>query len=679
MTIDDIVNELLIKTPYSRKYQKVRENIKKALEKEYDKQIGKGLSHLDAITEVLKNYGTLTKAGLLAGYNEEEIKSWKENNDITDYKTFKKIFRKERRTIVILSLSIVASLVCILSTLIYQSLFNLILSLVPLIVSLIYLNKYKKNLKANYNYSFETYFEIQKLEDKYHKKTINSILLGISVLGLTIITVLNSNYRYYEIVSMLMSSIVIYEIILFCIIKNILNNKNLKEKIMSNYEKKYKSQTIKIVIFSLIYWVISTVIATSLYRIKLIPLIILTVIYFLIYLIYILKFRKMIVYKNIDINKKRITVIMLGIVGISLYQVMKLDSWLLSSNVTFTEAIEKEVPKIEYDDKTGVYTLTTEQEDFKILQLTDIHLGGSNFSYTKDAHALYDIKQLIKYTKPDLVIVTGDLVFPVGMMSMSFNNKTPIINFAGFMRNLGIPWVFAYGNHDTESIATLTDKEVDSIFQMLSFKTSKNLLYPYVQPNITGRNNQMLEIRDKDGKLLQALFILDSNSYIDGKNNEYDYIHDDQVAWYENEVKKLSLKEGYTIPSMLFFHIPLQEYQTAYSLYKNNSKEVTYHFGNIGEKDEEICASKEPSKLFDTAVRLGSTKAMFCGHDHLNNISLTYQGIRLTYGLSIDYLAYPGIDKKTEQRGGTLITIHKDSTFDITPIKSKGLDLKMME
>lgn len=82
-----------------------------------------------------------------------------------------------------------------------------------------------------------------------------------------------------------------------------------------------------------------------------------------------------------------------------------------------------------------------------------------------------------------------------------------------------------------------------------------------------------------------------------------------------------------------------------------------------------VCCSNYPSKLFDTAKELGSTTAMFCGHDHYNNMSLEYQGIRLTYGMSIDYLAMPGIDKDTKQRGGTLITLHKDSSYDIKQIR----------
>lgn len=35
---------------------------------------------------------------------------------------------------------------------------------------------------------------------------------------------------------------------------------------------------------------------------------------------------------------------------------------------------------------------------------------------------------------------------------------------------------------------------------------------------------------------MQALFLMDSNDYIDGgKINEYDYIHDDQVEWYKRK------------------------------------------------------------------------------------------------------------------------------------------------
>ena len=120
---------------------------------------------------------------------------------------------------------------------------------------------------------------------------------------------------------------------------------------------------------------------------------------------------------------------------------------------------------------------------------------------------------------------------------------------------------------------------------------------------------------------------------------------------------------------MVFIHIPLQQYKTAYDLYEKGSDEVTYYFGSNDEETiDKVCASKYPSKMFNTALKLRSTKAFFCGHDHYNNMSLEYQGIRLTYGMSIDYLAMPGISSDTKQRGATLITLHEDSSYDIEQI-----------
>lgn len=119
---------------------------------------------------------------------------------------------------------------------------------------------------------------------------------------------------------------------------------------------------------------------------------------------------------------------------------------------------------------------------------------------------------------------------------------------------------------------------------------------------------------------------------------------------------------------MLFFHIPLQQYRIAYELYEKGSAEVKYYFGENGETMiNKVCASNYPSKIFDAAKEYG-TKAMFCGHDHYNNMSLEYQGIRLTYGMSIDYLAMPNIDKDIKQRGATLITIDNKSDFDIKQV-----------
>jgi hypothetical protein len=257
----------------------------------------------------------------------------------------------------------------------------------------------------------------------------------------------------------------------------------------------------------------------------------------------------------------------------------------------------------------------------------------------------------------------------VGYASFSFNNTAPVQQFAAFMRNTGIPWAFTYGNHDTESYAASSENSLNELYKSLSWKTSRTLMYPYVQPDIMGRNNQLIELRNADGSLNQGLFLIDSNAYTGEGLNKYDYIHDDQVDWYRDEVLRMSEEAGHTVPSMVFFHIPLQQYRTAYQLYEQGSDQVIWYFGeNNEEMMDKVCCSDYPSSMFDVARELGSTTGFFCGHDHYNNMSLEYEGIRLTYGMSIDYLAMPGIARDTDQRGATLITIHDNGSTDIKQV-----------
>ena len=51
--------------------------------------------------------------------------------------------------------------------------------------------------------------------------------------------------------------------------------------------------------------------------------------------------------------------------------------------------------------------------------------------------------------------------------------------------------------------------------------------------------------------------------------------------------------------------------------------------------------------------------------EHQPNFMIDYKGITMSYGMSVDYLAYPGIYQKGTQRGCTMITCKPDSTFSI--------------
>lgn len=63
-------------------------------------------------------------------------------------------------------------------------------------------------------------------------------------------------------------------------------------------------------------------------------------------------------------------------------------------------------------DENGRYTFVTDEE-FKILQLSDIHIGAGFMSIKKDNLALNAVAAMVTAEKPDLVIVTGDITYPV--------------------------------------------------------------------------------------------------------------------------------------------------------------------------------------------------------------------------------------------------------------------------
>ncbi len=370
-------------------------------------------------------------------------------------------------------------------------------------------------------------------------------------------------------------------------------------------------------------------------------------------------------FRNLRLSRWAAALLVFAALAGGMYVLLIREVWVLQPYINHISNINKSDAVISYDETAGIYTVTKQRDDFRILQLTDIHLGGSVASSPNDENALRAVYKLIETAKPDLVIVTGDLSYPVGISSFSLNNHTPVELFASFMRNTGVPWAFTYGNHDTEDMAVDNETSLDSLYQSLSWETSRTLLYPYSQPEVTGRNNQLIEIRNRDGSLNQALFLLDSNAYAKDGFSKYDYIHDDQVDWYAAQVERLAAEAGRTVPSLCFFHIPLREYAEAYDLYQQGDPSVTRCFG---QNEEDIGCSRYSSKLFDRALELGSTQGFFCGHDHLNNLSLRYKGVQLTYGMSIDYLVYPGISKCSAQRGGTLIVLDEVGQMSVTPL-----------
>ena len=669
--------------PYSSENAAVWEKIEESLIREY-KKLSENMSENEAFEALLGKYGRFSDMAKLAGCSAEEIQKFQSSNNIIHLKQLKKEIAKQRRRIygfaIFSVFGFVQMLWFILTLFVHptSAIWNVIYAVIMFAFAYILIIDFKKTEKksSEYKYDNASFVWLRDMSDKFIKRKLNYNLFLISTLLIILFAELNffisTNSKPLEFVENIFNGIIVFEVPAYLYIKNFLCFKMFHRRVNSQKKEKYKKHLIGTAIFSICYWSAAILLIIIFRNILQYPVnaIIVPITFFLILTaIYILKFRKKIVYKNIVVNKPRVAVLTAVVTITSGFSFLQKDTWYTQPYINSVPIVEHNSNNIKYDDETGIYTITASDDDFKILHLTDIHIGGSLYSYNKDIKALKACYAEIKYTHPDLVVVTGDLCFPMGVMSMSLNNSAPVNQFAAFMRNTGVPWCFTYGNHDTESIATSNQNELDEIYKSLSYKTSGTLLYPYIQPDITGRSNQLIEIRNADETLNTALFLIDSNAYTGEKINVYDYIHDDQVEWYADEINRLNGEEGRIVNSLVFFHIPLQQYRTAYQLYENGRDEVKYFFGENNEKMiDKVCCSNFPSSLFDRMIELKSTTGTFCGHDHYNNISLEYKGIRLTYGMSIDYLAMPGIEHDHQQRGAELITLHSDSSWDLEQI-----------
>jgi hypothetical protein len=338
------------------------------------------------------------------------------------------------------------------------------------------------------------------------------------------------------------------------------------------------------------------------------------------------------------------------------------------------EGVKIENQLVPYEDENGYWTFTTDK-DFKVVQFSDIHIGAGWMCHGKDLKALNAVAAMVTEEKPDLVIVTGDIAYPIPPQAGTSDNLTEAKLFATLMENLGVYWTVTFGNHDTEAYSKYDRAQIAEFYENSGFKYC---LFKSGPDDIDGYGNNVINIKNSKGEITQSIFTFDSHAYLNhdilGFGYDYDNIRESQVEWYRECVEKftaynrsVSNMENPVPKSTAFFHIPLKEYQDAWYEYLNNGFKDTENAklieGVAGEGGIIVFPGEGEDTLFETMVELGSTKGIFCGHDHDNNFTMEYKGIRLCYGMSVDYLAYIGISGRGAQRGCKVITYSPDGSF----------------
>ncbi len=295
----------------------------------------------------------------------------------------------------------------------------------------------------------------------------------------------------------------------------------------------------------------------------------------------------------------------------------------------------------------------------RILQITDTQIletakkrypSRVSTSQTLSDEDLYNdcfkyIESAVAQTDPDLILMTGDNVY--GEFDDDGNNLKRLI---AYMDSLNIPWAPVFGNHDNESTMGVT-------WQCQQFEQAKNCLFK--RGEVTGNGNYSIGIM-QGGKMIKAIFMLDTNGCANGYTYSYDpsfgtYNEDediktsvgfnrDQLEWLESSAKMIDLQAGVPVSKFIAFHIPTAEfayaaeeagYQKDNQLnnkeYYTIGKDVEAQNGDFGSKGESFACYSQVG-LWEI-LKANHFDGVFVGHAHRNNVSILYEGIRLTFGL----------------------------------------------
>jgi len=302
-----------------------------------------------------------------------------------------------------------------------------------------------------------------------------------------------------------------------------------------------------------------------------------------------------------------------------------------------------------YEKYTKGYLEFDEDDNFRVLQLTDAHWGvGSNL----DLEEAY-IRKIVGDTKPNLLSLNGDMFM--------HSNKAIVNRFFSVIDSLNVPFAYTYGNHDLQG---LYDGEyIDSVVQ----KCNNSMLVNYNDDGLFGRSNYYINLHKKGEKnniSFQCIF-MDSNSYYVG--GEYDVFHPNQVDWYDRIVRDtMKANKAILVWSLAFFHIPGPYFALAWEEVSKSALDCDHDSnltGNgVGCNREPVSDGYKDDGMFQKMVELGSTKGIFVGHDHVNNTQIDYKGVKLCYNLKCGQNIYH--DERL--LGGQYIDIKLDGSFVVT-------------
>ncbi|MDE6275924.1 MAG: metallophosphoesterase, partial [Clostridia bacterium] len=271
-----------------------------------------------------------------------------------------------------------------------------------------------------------------------------------------------------------------------------------------------------------------------------------------------------------------------------------------------------------------------EQGNFRILQMTDIQ-----FLDYIDEDSLAVMNATIDYSKPDLIVITGDQISPEYLGGQSGKAKKIIRQITNFFDSKEIPWTLCFGNHDG-AMGVLSKRKMLEEYQKSAYfiggLEKNSFCESYLNEKEDTYTNYFLPIYSQSGESVEyGVFVMDCATSL---FSPYVGYTQGQINFY-NE-----MNQKYGVRMSMYTHEPTKEFQTMYDN-RNNTDIVSVFKGEIESPEDGKAYYPTKNPETNEALKAGliankNVDGIYAGHDHLSNFAGIYN-IAEDYGIILGF------------------------------------------